>query len=111
LLATFDDSRNDEALFVGWFDYFTAVGKWPIEAAVFQNWYFSLHFESADPDFPSGYEIGGRFPEWEAEQRPVRKRRLRELIDLAKQQPACMNDPRNEKEPLIFSSLQGYLPK
>src|ERR1700735_2269253 len=52
LLTEFDDRRNDEALLVGWMDYFSAVGRWPIEAAVFQSWYMSWSFASVDPTFP-----------------------------------------------------------
>jgi hypothetical protein len=102
LLATFDDSHNDDALLVGWMDYFTAVGTWPIEAAVFQTWYMSWHFDSVDPDMPSVLDLSGQFPEWEKAQRPGRKHRLRELIAEAGRHPACTDDPRNERAPLIL---------
>src|SRR3954464_14557601 len=38
LLARFDDTQNDAALFVGWWDYATLQKKLPVAAQVFQVW-------------------------------------------------------------------------
>jgi hypothetical protein len=105
LLDEFDDSHNDEALLVGWMDYFTAVGQWPIEAAVFQTWYMSWSFTSVDPNLPSISEIASQFPDWDKTQRVERKQRLRELIKIAKNDETCMNDLRNEQSPLALAGL------
>jgi hypothetical protein len=45
LLKRFDDLQNDHALFVGWYDYALAVNVLPVEAQIFQVWYFALHPE------------------------------------------------------------------
>jgi hypothetical protein len=50
LLERFDDEVNDQALFIGWYDYRLAVGALPIEAQVFQIWYFALYPEKLNPE-------------------------------------------------------------
>jgi hypothetical protein len=41
LLERFNDQVNDHVLLVGWYDNVLAVGALPIEAQVFQAWYFA----------------------------------------------------------------------
>jgi hypothetical protein len=43
LLERFEDEVNDHTLFIGWYDYMLAVYALPIEAQVFQIWYFALY--------------------------------------------------------------------
>ena len=45
LLERFNDEANIHVLFLGWYDYALAVGTLPIEAQVFQVWYFARHPE------------------------------------------------------------------
>jgi len=45
LLERFEDTVNDHTLFIGWYDYALAVGALPIEAQIFQAWYFALYPE------------------------------------------------------------------
>lgn len=63
LLAHFDDRQTEHALFIGWYDYMMAVNQLPIEAQVFQIWYFALYPEKLAPEvsptptqFFSGHE-------------------------------------------------------
>jgi len=49
LLRRFNDLQNDHMLFVGWYDYMLAVNAMPIEAHVFQVWYFALYPEKLNP--------------------------------------------------------------
>jgi hypothetical protein len=45
LLGRFNDLQNDHTLFVGWYDYANAAKRLPLEAQIFQVWYFSLYAE------------------------------------------------------------------
>jgi hypothetical protein len=44
-LAAFDDTKNDAALFVGWWDYYAVTGKLPLPVQVFQIWWYALNEE------------------------------------------------------------------
>jgi hypothetical protein len=101
LLANFDDRQNDHALYIGWYDYMMAVGRLPIEAQVFQVWYFALYPEKLAPDVsPTPYiEF---FPAMKETDRTERKRRLRGAIAWAKQQPLYIDDDRTDNMPLIM---------
>lgn len=50
LLLKFSDRQNDATLFVGWYDYAAACRAEPLEAQVFQAWYFALQPEALAPD-------------------------------------------------------------
>jgi hypothetical protein len=50
LLERFTDEVNDHALFVGWYDYVLAAGTLPMEAQVFQVWYFALYPDKLNAD-------------------------------------------------------------
>ena len=45
LMSGFSDLQNDHALLVGWHDLMLASKKLPIEAQLFQSWYFALYPE------------------------------------------------------------------
>ena len=45
LVSGFSDLQNDHALLVGWYDLMLACKKLPIEAQMFQSWYFALYPE------------------------------------------------------------------
>lgn len=42
-LASFSDTKNDAALFVGWWDYCAVTQKLPLPAQVFQVWWYALN--------------------------------------------------------------------
>jgi hypothetical protein len=48
-LSSFNDSKNDVALFIGWHDYFAVTGKLPLPVQVFQLWWFALNEEKLAP--------------------------------------------------------------
>jgi hypothetical protein len=50
LMNGFNDLQNDHALLVGWHDLMLASKKLPIEAQVFQSWYFALYPEKLGSD-------------------------------------------------------------
>ena len=43
VIQQFDDGVNDHVLYLGWHDYMLATTSLPIEAQVFQMWYFALY--------------------------------------------------------------------
>jgi hypothetical protein len=98
-LSDFSDLQNDDALLVGWYDLMLAFKKLPIQAQVFQSWYFALHPDklSSQADV-SRYET--LFPRLRDLSRSDQKQALRDAIELAQQDPAIMDDPATE---------QGYL--
>jgi hypothetical protein len=50
LLERFKDEINDHMLFWGWHDYMLAVRSLPIEAQIFQVWYYALYPEKLNPE-------------------------------------------------------------
>jgi hypothetical protein len=101
LLAHFDDRQNEHALFVGWYDYMMATSRLPIEAQVFQIWYFALYPEKLAPEVsPTPYT--NFFPAMKTIDRTEQKRRLREVIVWAKQQPCYVEDILTDNTPLIL---------
>lgn len=74
-LASFDDSKNDAALFVGWWDYYAVTGRLPLPVQVFQIWWYALNEEklTLGTDLAT---IRSTFPKIVACDRTERKRRL-----------------------------------
>jgi hypothetical protein len=100
LMSGFSDLQNDHALLVGWFDLTLAVKKMPIEAQLFQSWYFALYPEKLGLEADvSRYET--LFPRLRDLQRSDQKEALRDAIERARQDPATMNDPATEPGYLI----------
>ena len=101
VLSTFEDDDNDHTLFIGWYDYASAVGILPIEAQVFQAWYFAKFPEKlASAISPEPYDE--LFPEIRKMDRPRRKMQLRAKIEWARHQADVMQDPRTDLRPLIL---------
>jgi hypothetical protein len=98
-LADFSDLRNDETLFIGWFDYANAVGHQPIEAQLFTFWCLSKHtteFLAWLPAYGKWFaDIGGMT-------RSAQKRGLRDAIELARQMPETLTDAKTDRRPLIL---------
>ena len=102
LLSDFNDRINDHALFVGWFDYAAAGLPLPIEAQVFQAWYFACYPEKLDPSYPiEGIER--TFNDMRPLSRKRRKSVLRRKIEWAKRQADVMRDERTDRRPLILN--------
>lgn len=103
LLARFDDVQNDHHLWVGWYDYGLGAGCLPVEAQVFQVWYFALYPEKLDPSSPRAPIPQQTFPALRDASRTDQKRALREYIASVRLEPAIIADPRTDTEPLIMS--------
>jgi hypothetical protein len=101
LLAAFDDQQNEHTLFIGWYDYMMAVNRLPIEAQVFQVWYYALYPEKLAAGISSESYVSF-FPAMKSIDRPEQKRRLREVIAWAKQQPRYVEDDLTDNTPLIL---------
>jgi hypothetical protein len=100
LLEAFDDERNDHVLFIGWYDYSTAVGVLPIEAQVFQAWYFAKHPDKL-ADGVSDEPYMDLFPSLNGKDRAAQKRELVRVIGWARTQSDEMSDPRTDPHPLM----------
>lgn len=100
-IASFDDEKNDHVLFVGWYDLALAAGKMPIEAQVFQAWYFAK--------FPEKLEEGSdlepfltAFPDLNLFSRSDQKAKLRDKIVESRAMVEVMADERTDRRPLIM---------
>ena len=100
LLESFDDKVNDHMLFVGWRDYMLAVRALPIEAQVFQIWYFALYPEKLNPevDTTTHQQV---FPMLPSKSRADQKRALREAISSFQGDAEVMRHPQTDPRPLI----------
>ena len=110
LLTRFDDEQNDHVLFVGWYDYASAVGCLPVEVQAFQVWYFANFPEKLTEEFPAA-DFENMFPGIRTMRRSEKKRVLRQKIAYAKRQISIMQDPRTERRKLILERLAAPLPK
>ena len=101
LLARFNDEHNDHVLFVGWHDYASAVGCLPIEAQVFQVWYFANFPEKLAKEFPAS-NFDKFFPGILDMKRSDKKRFLNRKIVWARSKPSVMKHPKTERRKLIL---------
>lgn len=109
LMADFDDSHNDHVLFVGWYDYASAVGRLPIEAQVFQIWYFANFPEKLAEEFPAT-TFEEFFPAIRNLKRSEKKRLLRRQIEYAKKNNGVMAHDKTERRKLVLGRLAAPLP-
>jgi hypothetical protein len=100
-LAAFDDTKNDAALFVGWWDYHAVTKKLPLPVQVFQVWWYALNERKLAPDADLAV-IRKVFPNIMATDRVEQKRRLRRAIEKYRDDKAVLRDPRTEVAPLCF---------
>jgi hypothetical protein len=101
LLKEFRDEHNDAALFIGWYDYLAACENEPLEAQVFQAWFFALHPEklAADVDAAPCLSV---FPNLKQVSRKEQKERLREVSKRYSGDSVIMNDPKTDRRPLLM---------
>ena len=106
LLERFTDVVNDHTLFVGWYDYGLATGKLPIEAQVFEVWYFALSQEKLNPDFDiTPYQ--GVFPNLASKQRTDQKNALRTAIADFRRDPIIINHVKTDGRSLHPAGGRG----
>lgn len=101
LLERFGDEVNDHTLLIGWRDYQQAVGTLPIEAQIFQVWYFALCPEKLNPevDIATHQRL---FPMLPSKSRADQKRALREVISSFRNDDEVMTDPKTDPRPLVL---------
>ena len=109
LLNEFNDEVNDHVLFIGWHDLMLATAAMPIEAQVFQAWYFSMYPEKLNADFPIE-KIDRFFPLLKLMVRSSQKARLRAVIRKTKKNPIVMGDKMTERRSLIVRSAYELRP-
>jgi hypothetical protein len=102
ILKRFNDLQNDHALFIGWYDYMMAAKPLPLEAQVFQVWYFALYPEKLSPNVDrTPYEKS--FPKLLKLSRKEQKRALRDMIARFRRNTGVMNDTKTERAPLVLT--------
>ncbi|WP_439926199.1 hypothetical protein [Nitrobacter sp. JJSN] len=102
-LAAFNDTRNDAALFVGWWDYQAVTKRLPLPVQVFQVWWYALNEKS----LAEGADLAAireTFPNITAAGRDEQKRRLRRTIEKYRDNKEILADPRTEVGPLCISA-------
>jgi hypothetical protein len=100
-LAAFDDTKNDAALFVGWWDYYAVTGRLPLPVQVFQIWWYALNEEKL-ADASDLDTIRKTFPAITSCDRTEQKRRLRRTVEKHRKDAAVLKDTRTEVNPLCF---------
>lgn len=100
-LAAFDDTKNDSALFIGWWDYQALVKRLPIAAQVFQVWYYAMNEEKLTPgaDVESIRSVFGDIARVD---RAQQKRRLKLVVERYSTDPNLIADPLTENVPLCI---------
>src|SRR5262249_6891256 len=101
LLERFEDEVNDHTLFIGWYDYMLAVRALPIEAQIFQVWYFALYPEKLNPEVDTTiHQL--HFPMLPSKSRADQKRALREIISSFRGNAEVMTHPQTDPRPLTL---------
>ncbi len=95
LLKDFNDTKNDAALFIGWYDYAILQKKMPVAAQVFQVWWYALNEDkvSEDADFRV---FRTAFPDIVQQGRAEQKRRLRRKIEKYRNDKKLLAAPATE---------------
>ncbi len=100
LLADFTDAANDAPLFMGWLDYHLLTKRLPVEAQIFQVWWYATNETRMNPTVdPTPYRT--LFPKINEDERREQKRRLRRTVEKYRKNKDILNDPRTEIEPLV----------
>jgi hypothetical protein len=101
ILVGFDAAINDHALFHGWYDLMLSGAPSPVEAQVFQAWYFSKYREKVNPNADMS-RIIETFPNLPA--LPARRQlnRLLDVIRKTRRNTAVMQHPLTDRRPLVL---------
>jgi len=103
LMSGFSDAKNEDVLLLGWNDYSRVARQLPIEAQVFQVWWYALSEDRMAPDSdPAPWR--NMFPGILAADRTEQKRRLRRAVEKYRKNDRLLSDPRTERGPLITSA-------
>jgi hypothetical protein len=100
-LASFSDDLNDHHLLIGWYDYAIAAATLPVEAQVFQVWYFAKYPDKLR-DNADCSDYFTEFPDLNEVPRSEQKQRLRSSITRARGRHEIIDDVRTDRRPLIL---------
>lgn len=101
LMAGFTDAANDAPLFMGWLDYLLLSKRLPVEAQVFQVWWYATNEDKMNPEVdPAPYRT--IFPDIADLDRGDQKRRLRRVVEKYRKDRLILADPRTEPGPLVL---------
>ena len=104
ILGVFSDEANDDHLFWGWYDFANARESLPIEARLFQEWYFAKHPDKlSDGVDPANFSH--LFPGLAELKRSQQKVRLRRAIQSYRRRRHIMTDPQTDPRPLVLGSI------
>lgn len=101
-LFGFSDADNDHMLFVVWYDYMMSDAPLPIEAQVFQIWYFEMYPEKLDPQYVLAEGRTQVFPEIQTKPRSEQKRELRKCCAFYRDDKDLMSHPKTDPQTLIL---------
>jgi hypothetical protein len=101
LLYRFEDEQNNHLLFIGWHDYWNGIGKTPIEAQVFQVWYFALYQDKLNPEHDPRPFLE-MFPDLTTQSPAMRKETLRRQIATSFTDLKLRSHPGTDPRPLIL---------
>lgn len=105
LLAGFSDEANDAPLFMGWLDYLLLTNRLPVEAQVFQIWWYALNENALKPG-TNNMPHRSAFPEIICADRLEQKRQLRCKIEEYRYNQVLLTHPKTENGPLMIEAFQ-----
>lgn len=99
VFSKFDDSRNDHALFVAWYDYGSCTDKLPIAAQVLQVWYYAMYPERLSERDTKAQAL---FPGISTLDRSSQKAMLRHVYGAHKNDPSLLAASATEAAALVW---------
>lgn len=104
LISQFSDFNNDIILFVGWHDYMLLTKRLPVEAQVFQVWWYGVNPSRIDPNaYNPSLEL---FPGIADVDRREQKRRLARAVEKWRKQREITDADMTEK--IALSARVSY---
>lgn len=95
VMASFTDKANDVVLFLGWWDYLAVTKRLPVEAQVFQAWWYGVNDKAMYPG-EMREKVRTLFPNIMADDRAQQKRRLNRMIEKHRHNNEVLSDERTE---------------
>lgn len=102
VMAGFTDKANDVVLFLGWWDYLAITKRLPVEAQVFQAWWYGVNDKAMYPG-EMREKVRMLFPNVMDDDRAQQKRRLNRMIEKHRHNSEILSDERTELGTLVPS--------
>ena len=99
----FSDEVNDHTLFITWYDFGIAGNPLPIEAQVFQIWYFAMYpdkLEKGEPDSVASAIFG----DIAQLKRRDQKFHLKRIVEKSSNDHELLEHPKTDKRSLLLGS-------